>query len=324
MPRRVTNDLLLATLLALVLSGLLGWALPQGSAVSLFQLHRALGLALLVLIGWKTGIVLPSLRRRLGRDSSTYWGCIAASALLATVVLGLAWTLNIISFDLFWGYSPMNVHVALGIGLLPFVGWHAWIRRRPNRASAPVVSRRTALRLGVVALAGAAGWTAVEPLAGLWNAMRLPSGSKPAASFSANDYPAEIWLFDSVPSIEAETWRLRVGERQLSLDDLLRHPRREVQAVLDCTSGWWTEQVWSGVSLVEILNTYARVGHAVTVTSVTGHRIEFPLADVRNALLATHVGDEVLSPGHGYPVRLVVPGRRGYQWVKWVAEISVS
>ena len=56
----------------------------------------------------------------------------------------------------------------------------------------------------------------------------------------------------------------------------------------------------------------------VAVESVTGHRIVLPLADLETAILATHVGGEALSPGHGYPVRLVVPGRRGYQWVKWV------
>ena len=60
------------------------------------------------------------------------------------------------------------------------------------------------------------------------------------------------------------------------------------------------------------------------VVSVTGHRIVLPMADLETAVLATHVGDEPLSPGHGFPVRLVVPGRRGYHWVKWVQRIEVS
>src|ERR1700730_5329739 len=126
MPRRLTNDLLLAWLLAQVLGGLLGWAIPVETAGPLYDLHRALGVAVILLLGWKYAIALSSLRRRLWRrrwDRSILWGSIAAIALLTTLGLGLAWTLNLISFDLLWGYSPMNVHVARGIRHLPFVGW---------------------------------------------------------------------------------------------------------------------------------------------------------------------------------------------------------
>jgi DMSO/TMAO reductase YedYZ molybdopterin-dependent catalytic subunit len=330
-PRRVTNDLLLTTLLALALSGLFGWAWPQPSVVPLFQVHRALGLTLLALIGWKTSIVLRSLRRRLGRDRSVVLGIIAGIALLSTVGLGLAWTFNLISFDLLWGYSPMNIHVALGVSLLPFAGWHAWVRRRTNRVSAPVLSRRSALRLGGLAVGTAAGWLAIEQLAPVLNATRLASGSKQTTSLSGNDYPAEIWLLDAVPALNAATWRVRLvgaGLRtaELSLDDLSHYTFRSVQAILDCTSGWWTEQVWSGVSLLDVLRAHGltEAAREVSLTSVTGHRIALPLTDLGDALLATHVGGEALSPGHGYPVRLVAPGRRGYQWVKWVADIAVS
>jgi DMSO/TMAO reductase YedYZ molybdopterin-dependent catalytic subunit len=41
-------------------------------------------------------------------------------------------------------------------------------------------------------------------------------------------------------------------------------------------------------------------------------------------LLATHVEDEALSAGHGFPLRLVAPAHRGYDWVKWVVELEVS
>ena len=168
MPRRLTNDLLLALLLAQVLGGLLGWALPVATASPLYDLHRALGVAVILLLGWKQAIALRSLRRRLrGRtwDRSIVWGGVAAVALLGTLGLGLAWTLNLISFDLLWGYSPMNVHVALGIGLLPVVGWHLLARRRQNAVSAPVVSRRSLLRVGSLGLATLLGWQALERLA---------------------------------------------------------------------------------------------------------------------------------------------------------------
>jgi DMSO/TMAO reductase YedYZ molybdopterin-dependent catalytic subunit len=35
------------------------------------------------------------------------------------------------------------------------------------------------------------------------------------------------------------------------------------------------------------------------------------------------VGGEPISHGHGAPVRLVAPGRRGFQWVKWVVRLEV-
>jgi len=41
-------------------------------------------------------------------------------------------------------------------------------------------------------------------------------------------------------------------------------------------------------------------------------------------VLATGVDGERLSHGHGYPLRLVAPGRRGFQWVKWVDAVWVT
>ena len=39
--------------------------------------------------------------------------------------------------------------------------------------------------------------------------------------------------------------------------------------------------------------------------------------------VATHVGDEPLTHGHGAPARIVAPGRRGFQWVKWIVRIEL-
>ncbi|HIN71006.1 MAG TPA: hypothetical protein EYM98_00335 [Dehalococcoidia bacterium] len=50
----------------------------------------------------------------------------------------------------------------------------------------------------------------------------------------------------------------------------------------------------------------------------------FSLDDAREFVLATNVGGETLSHGDGYPLRLVAPGRRGFEWARWVTEIETN
>lgn len=62
----------------------------------------------------------------------------------------------------------------------------------------------------------------------------------------------------------------------------------------------------------------------MVIGSVTGYRRRFALDGAASLLLATQVGGEPLSAGHGFPARLVAPGRRGYHWVNWVASVAIS
>ena len=59
------------------------------------------------------------------------------------------------------------------------------------------------------------------------------------------------------------------------------------------------------------------------VISHTGYRWTFELRDAPGLLLANGVGGEALSHEHGAPVRLVAPGRRGLEWVKWVVRVEL-
>ena len=92
-------------------------------------------------------------------------------------------------------------------------------------------------------------------------------------------------------------------------------------ATLDCTGGFYSEQRWRGILLSRLLG--AGGPSHVRVISHTGYRWSFTVEDARHFLLATHVGGEPLSHGHGAPCRLVAPGRRGFQWVKWVERIEL-
>jgi DMSO/TMAO reductase YedYZ molybdopterin-dependent catalytic subunit len=112
----------------------------------------------------------------------------------------------------------------------------------------------------------------------------------------------------------------------VAYDELLALPITEREALLDCTGGWWTEQRWRGVTLGELLARHGVRASAqrVDVVSLTGHAWSFAIGEVDRLLIASHVGGETLTPGHGYPARLIAPDHRGFQWIKWVSRIHVA
>ncbi|OLC57253.1 MAG: hypothetical protein AUH85_03880 [Chloroflexi bacterium 13_1_40CM_4_68_4] len=317
MPRRLTNLVLLALTTGLVGTGVGGWALPLDLAAPLFPLHRALAVALALAVAWKAGMARRSLSRRVPRgDASVALGAGAALALAVSLVIGFGWSAGALGPASFGGYSALNVHVFAGVGLALVVAAHLALRweRRPPLGKA--LSRRAALRVGALGIAAFALTSLLDSL----EPLRRLTGSKHAGSFTGNGLPVTTWTFDSVPNVDVGSWRLDVAGRSLSYDELTVLPRHQLAAVLDCTSGWWSEQHWSGVRLGEILRNVA--AREVRVVSVTGHAWTFPRVEADSMLLATHLGDETLSPAHGYPLRLVAPGRRGFQWVKWVSRIE--
>jgi DMSO/TMAO reductase YedYZ molybdopterin-dependent catalytic subunit len=95
-----------------------------------------------------------------------------------------------------------------------------------------------------------------------------------------------------------------------------------VTAVLDCTSGWALETTWRGVPLSSVLD--VPDSGSVRVRSITGWSTVLTAPEARDALLATGVAGGPLPVDNGAPCRLVVPGRRGLDWVKWVDEVSLA
>src|SRR5262249_44150300 len=113
MSRRLTNAILLATVATLLLTGLVAWLLPESQATPLYDLHRIAGAGLLIALPWKELIARSSLARRVRRGIalSAAPGILATIALAATVGLGVAWTVGLVSFDRPIPYSAMNLHV---------------------------------------------------------------------------------------------------------------------------------------------------------------------------------------------------------------------
>lgn len=330
-PRLVDWSLLAATLLELM-TGLISFWVGKPEGRWLFWLHGALGLAILLLLAWKLARVWPRLRAtRLWRESAPALLLSLAALLLALLAIGSgAWWASMLGP---LGYpNGLNWHVIFGLLLTLLVAGHMLVRFKPLRR-ADLQGRRTALHfLGVAAFGGTLWLTqqGANHLLQLPGAQRRFTGSREQGSLQGLAFPATMWMFDNPAPVDLERFTLRVTgavaqPQQLDLAALAALPQHTQTALLDCTGGWYTTQHWHGIRVTDLLEAAQPTAQALAVSfvSITGYRWSVPLAEAQTLLLAQRVGEEWLDHGRGFPLRLVAPGRRGLQWVKWVTEVRV-
>lgn len=163
-----------------------------------------------------------------------------------------------------------------------------------------------------------------------------------------------------VPTIDPAAWRLEVHglvERSasLSLDQLQGYPQHTIFATMECAGNgrsyltqrqdgvqWGAGAIahaeWTGVPLhlvlkelgikpgaLEVLFEGADRGQEADQTEPMNFARSLPLKKAleRNTLLALRMNGEPLTPEHGYPVRLLVPGWYGVASVKWLTRLEV-
>lgn len=183
----------------------------------------------------------------------------------------------------------------------------------------------------------------------------------PLNALGAPITPAELFFVRSnfpVPHIDAATWRLRIEglvgtPAELSLAQLKSLGTAEVTTVLECAGNgrrlmspvpggtpWELGAVstgrFTGVPLATVLAhcdidpaTLEIVFHGADAGALDDGRVihferSLPLARALDpsTLLAWSLNGEPLSPAHGFPVRLLVPGYYGVASVKWLERIT--
>ncbi|WP_459192704.1 molybdopterin-dependent oxidoreductase [Halosimplex sp. J119] len=337
-PPRVVDASLLAAVVVLLATGAVSLVSGRPAEAWIFDVHAVAGLATVVLLVWK----LRRVRHRLSADAldatrllSALLGVVSTAA-LAT---GIWWV-----FGGRLGLGPwglLNLHIGLGLTVPLMLLFH--LRQRfalPSRQS--VADRRNALRYAALVGSGAVVWRAQEATNEILEtagAERRFTGSLEEGSDDGNRFPVTSWVADDPDPVDRRSWSLTVGGRveeslELSAEDMFPDEtdagagsdRTETRAILDCTSGWYSEHDWQGVRVGDLLDAASPESGAAWVQfrSVTGYRWSLPLDEAGDALLATHVDGQPLAHGHGAPMRLVAPGRRGFQWVKWVESVRVT
>ena len=155
---------------------------------------------------------------------------------------------------------------------------------------------------------------------------RLPPGQ----------YLTEKWPVlhaGTVPDTDLATWDFRVfGEVEnpitLSWDEFAALPKAENVQDIHCVTRWSRfDARFGGVHWRELANLVrpkpsARFVVAHAEQSFTANvPIEFLEDD--NALLATEADGEPLTPEHGWPLRLVIPGKYFWKSAKWLRAIEL-
>ena len=331
---RFTSGTILAALLLLTLTGLFGlvWPMPAW----MFDLHRIAAWSLAGLAPWKILIAWRSLRRgldrRFKRSVVVMASLLLAVWLLAVFFLALYWGWYVGPERLWWYQTAVSWHWYLALGLLVPLLFHLWQRwPRPRRAD--FISRRSALQLLAVGGAATALWGVSRRFSGeRADPLRpeSPTGSRETGSFSGLNYPVNMMVGEGRTQLDIADWQLSLSgavrqPRSWTYDQILAQRQELVTATLDCTDGWYTTQIWGGVPLTELLGHggVKETALGFALRAVSGYAAYFILPEASEIMLATHVGGQVFDHWHGFPLRAVVPSRRGWQWVKWLVEIEV-
>ena len=315
---RRTNLALGILLLTAVLSGLASNTIGVDWPLDLATMHGVLALGIVFLGPWKSLVIRRGLRRqRKGNWTSLVLLGLTLTALLSGVLHSTGLTTHL------GPLSVMQVHVGAAVIALAMAIQH--FVRHPVPPRATDLNRRALLRATVlVSGAGMAwlGWQRTLHAIGWPGANRRFTGSHERGSGNPHALPVTSWFDDRIPDIDRDDWRVDIGGERASLTSITDRPQERFDALLDCTGGWYSVQTWEGVSLENLLE--AGDWRSFEVRSATGYSLLFPMRDLGRVYLVTAMGGEPLSPGHGFPARVVAPGRRGFWWVKWVVSIQPS
>ena len=313
-----------------LVTGYLGLTHSNPEWVAAMHLHRIAGFAILSLFLWKSRNILGSFRTRSnwkGSPETMLASTALLVGLLAVLGLGLAWS-HIGPYS-FLGFSGTTIHLNLALLLVPLLAWHS-LKHKISFRTRYMAGRRNFLRYSGIAIAGLALWQVSERLLDLSGAATADRRFTGSHLEDGPDFPVTMWLNDRVPGVDARAWRLKVNghvERPYELDyEELQTWNSRVTATLDCTGGWYTTREWEGVRVPDLLGRAVPKAGAgsITIRSRTGYFRRYSMEEAGRALLASRVDGAALSQGHGFPARMVEPHKRGYDWVKWVDEITVN
>jgi DMSO/TMAO reductase YedYZ molybdopterin-dependent catalytic subunit len=166
---------------------------------------------------------------------------------------------------------------------------------------------------------------------------QVTAPGRPTPEITANEdfYKVSKNLFD--PIVEADGWTLRVGglvgqELELRYEDILALPWQEQYTTMQCISNRVGGPLignahWRGVPLRAVLDAAGVQPDArfLLMRCADDYTETLPLDFTRReqVMLAYQMNGEPLPHDHGFPLRLLAPGKYGVKHTKWITEMTL-
>jgi DMSO/TMAO reductase YedYZ molybdopterin-dependent catalytic subunit len=142
-----------------------------------------------------------------------------------------------------------------------------------------------------------------------------------------------ILTYGPTPQVDLSQWDFTVeglveNPLRFSWEEWNELPTVEVEADMHCVTSWSKlDNVWRGVQATYLLERAKPRAEAEFFSAFCdgGYTTNVPVAELyeEDAVFATHHNGEPLQPGHGYPMRLVIPRLYAWKSAKWIRGIEL-
>jgi methionine sulfoxide reductase catalytic subunit len=141
----------------------------------------------------------------------------------------------------------------------------------------------------------------------------------------------KVMAFNPIPAPDPKAWELKIegaGGAGVSLTpaDLEKLPRVAQSSRLKCVQCWSGRVNWEGFRAADLLRSIgAKTGLLWVRVDCADKYYDFvKLDDLLHprTLFAVAMNGEALSPEHGAPLRLVIPGKYGYKSSKLITSLT--
>lgn len=127
--------------------------------------------------------------------------------------------------------------------------------------------------------------------------------------------------------LEVDLSMLGKGVRKLSLNDLMELPKTDIKSQVGCPQNQdrrpVSTSIFGGVRMKEILgqNSDQSVGQTIHFLAMDGEKVTVVVVNHDDILVCYEMDGAPLTKSRGFPLRVIIPGKRA---VKWVQKIQVG